>query len=134
MLYAAIREWDLKARELYTRRADPPDYDNWRSYADDVLAGRPWAGDCDDLTSTVVDLLNRAGVPKSGLYRVLVNASGARFIDHMIGCVWDDDGRAWIVGDALAGEPYPAEQCRYPVCRYETLDALKTWRSGAPWA
>lgn len=133
---AQIRDVDLRARAKFSYLADPPGYDNWRSHAADVEAGRAWQGDCDDLASTTLDLLGRAGLPLGQLYRLCVTSpqatNGPGVDDHQIGCVWDDAGAAWIVGDTY-GEAYPAKDCPHRTVRYQSLDDIFTWRDGAPW-
>lgn len=62
MLAADVRRWDQAARDGFTYAGDGA-LDTWRSHAADVLNSRPWRGDCDDLVSTVLDLLGRRGVP-----------------------------------------------------------------------
>lgn len=128
----AIRAADTRARAGFAYRADLVIVgDNWRSHADDALAGRPWSGDCDDLTSTVFDLLTRAGAGLSGLYRLLVSTRDGKTVDHMVGATWDDAGRCWIIGDTF-GACYPAADCAHIVIRYQTLDNIDVWRDGAP--
>lgn len=132
-----IRAWDLKARAKYSYLADPPGEDTWRSHADDVLAGKDWSGDCDDLASTVLDLLGRAGEPLSNLYRVIVAANASAEPNHMIGAVADERGAVWVVGDTFGSEPYPAEDCPHRPVRYQRMSEVmpdNTWREGAPWA
>lgn len=127
-----IRAADLSARAKFTYLPDPPGRDTWRSHADDVLAGRPWQGDCDDLASTVLDLMFREGELLANLYRLRVSSQGTETVDHMIACTWDYRGTAWIVGDTF-GEAYPAKVCRHRALSYQSLDDLSTWREGAPW-
>lgn len=129
-----INRWDRRARERWRYLADAADA--WRSHADDVLAGRAWRGDCDDLASTALDLLARAGCPLDRLWRLIVTAAGGQ--RHMVGCVQADDGRLWIVGDTF-GACYRAESMAHsPVqsCRLDEAhadDNRGLWREGAPW-
>jgi hypothetical protein len=128
----AICRLDAQARAGFTYLADPVGDDRWRSHADEALAGRPWSGDCDDLASTALDLLFRAGASLSNLYRLEVDAGSGR-IDHMIACTWDDAGLAWIVGDTFKAA-YPAGQCPHRPVQYQSLDATAVTHQGAPWA
>lgn len=128
-----IRRLDLQCRARFTYLADPPAADTWRSHLDDVRAGRPWQGDCDDLASTVLDALAEAGVPLSNLYRLEVGAAGGAVMNHLIGCTWDDAGVCWIIGDTF-GESYPATACRHRPFSYQRMDDVVTVREGAPWA
>lgn len=135
MKYGQIRDIDLQAHEKYTYKPDPPGLvgDTWISHAADVRAGRHWQGDCDDLASTVLELLADAGTPLSNLYRLEVASEGL-LVDHMIACTWDDDGVCWVVGDCNYGEPYPARVCQYRVISYQRMDrALQQPQLGAPW-
>lgn len=127
-----IRAWDVKARAGFNYQPDPPDDDTWRSHAPEVLDGMAWADDCDGLTSTVLDLLSRFGVPLSGLYRLICSTKDGKTPDHMIGCVWDDVGACWVVGDTF-GACYPARDCPHVVLEYASLDAPDTRHQGAPW-
>jgi hypothetical protein len=132
---AAIRAADARARARFTYRADGPQ-DEWRSHADEVEAGRAWADDCDGLASTVLDLLCRAGCPLDHAFRMAVSSTGSGTADHMIGCVQDDQGDFWIVGDTFHA-CYAAGACRHQPIEYNRLDEHlpdheSLWRDGAP--
>lgn len=130
---AEIRRWDLAARARYVYQPDAPGTDTWRSHAPDVLAGCAWAGDCDDLASTVLDLCDRAGAQLPEQYRLIVTAPNGE--GHMIAAQVDDAGRIWIIGDTFGSEPYPAESCPHKPVRYQRMSEVAddTWREGAPW-
>lgn len=101
----AIRDIDWQMRVLATYKHDAALKDTWRSYATSVLAGKPFAGDCDDWASTVLDMLVRAGAPKDRLYRALVSTDGD-VINHFVGIVELDNGERWTIGDTF-GPPEP---------------------------
>jgi len=126
-----IKHWDSKARSGFVYVPDPGT-DTWRSHADDVLANRSWQGDCDDLVSTVLDLLGRAGVPLDHRYRLEVASRHSGQINHLVGAVVADDGGFWIVGDTF-GAAYPAADMRHTAYEYSRLSEGKIVRQGAPW-
>lgn len=129
-----IKEIDAVARSQFTYLTDGV-MDTWRSHLQDVEAHRGWKGDCDDLTSTVLDMLSRQGVDLSNLYRLLVSSTGNNVIDHMVGCVVDDQNNWWIVGDTFAS-CYPAAQCLHKIIEYNCLTERNAkgalWRGGSP--
>ncbi len=133
---AEIRRWDLAARARYAYAPDAPGTNPWRSFADDVLAGRAWRGQCADLASTVLDLCDRAGAGLSGQFRLVVIAQGTSTPDHMIAAQVDDASGVWIVGDTFGSEPYPAEDCPHTAVRYQRMEEAmpdNIWHVGAPW-
>lgn len=128
-----IRRLDAEARQNFTYK--PDQVDNWRSHADDALKGAAWAGDCDDLASTVLDLTGRQGAALSDRYRLLVSSTGSNTVDHMVGCVVDGQGKFWIVGDTFDAA-YPAAQMKHRGLFYNRLSEAvspPTWRDGVPW-
>lgn len=113
----------------------------WRSYGDDILAGKPWEGDCTDLASSVLDLAGRRGAPLDKRYRLLVSVAGTDVPDHMVGIAVDDTESWWVVGDSFEGVtgPYPAVRLAYTPCEYNRLSEVSSdfepiWRHGLPWA
>lgn len=137
MLATEIQQLDLAARRRFTYRRDRADRDEWRSHADQVLAGEYWAGDCDDLASTVLDLAGRDGAPLALRFRLLADASppSGRF-NHMVAAIQDEAGRFWIVGDTFA-PAHTAEGFLHRPFAYHRLDEYRDgdplWRDGAPW-
>jgi hypothetical protein len=123
-------KWDSAARKYYTYEYDKVLYgksDKWVSKADDVLAGKAWKGDCDDLGSTVLDLLLRDGYPKKYLYRCLVNTKGfTDKIDHFIALA--SDGNAmYVIGDTF-GPIYPLKKIKHKIVAVSNVtDGLK-WK------
>lgn len=130
MNHLRIQDIDATARANFTYLADPQGADTWRSYADQARAAVPWEGDCDDLVSTVLDLLGRAGLPLEQRFRLVVRPSGSPD-QHMIGMAVDDGGQFWIVGDT-EGPIYPADACTYAADVYQRLSE-RFWRAGFPW-
>lgn len=128
--------FDRLARAHFTYESDGK-IDTWRSHADAALAGQPWAGDCDDLTSTVMDLLGRGGLPLSQRYRLIVDGKGDGTPNHMVGAAQDSAKGFWVVGDT--GKPaFEAFRMLYKPLMYQRLDEWATsgegaWRTGAPW-
>lgn len=104
-----IREICAQAFRLFTYRPDPQFQDTWISYAEKVKTNQHFTGDCDDITSTILDLLDQNGCPADHMWRMMVrteNASNAG-PDHFIGVVQDDDDKKWVVGDTYNHQPYP---------------------------
>lgn len=137
MLAADIRLWDRAARDGFTYEGDGA-LDTWRSHAADVLNGRRWRGDCDDLVSTVLDLLGRRGVPLDQRFRLLVDSDHSGGVNHMIGAVLTAEGAPLIVGDTY-GAAYLCTSLKHRPRQYHRLDewtedGQPLWREGLPWA
>lgn len=129
-----ITKADKDARSRYTYKADPANDDNWRSHADEVLHHVAWEGDCDDLASTVLDLLDRAGMKLEDQYRLIVWATG--HVGHMVACVFDDDGTPWIVGDTYVAYPYTAVNMPHIPNLYQKMTEVvpdDIWHKNVPW-
>lgn len=135
MLAADVRAWDQAARSRFTYESDGV-MDTWRSHANAVLDQKHWRGDCDDLVSTVLDLLGRRGAPLDQRFRLLVDSKGGDTVDHMVGCVLTADHRFLIVGDT-AGPAYGASSMLHRALQYQRMDEWSgddpVWRDGAPW-
>lgn len=130
MLAEAIKTHDRDARRNFTYRAEPGD--SWRSHAEDVRAARKWAGDCDDLASTALDLMGIAGLALEDRYRLVVKSVNGY---HMVGCAVDAEGQFWIVGDTFRA-CYPASLMAHKPVEYNRLSeagADPVWREGIPW-
>jgi hypothetical protein len=129
-----LKKADLAARTKFSYRPDGF-LDTWRSHADQVIQGVSWAGDCDDLSSTVLDLLGRRGVPLRDRYRVLVSMAKNGKVDHMIGLTVDNKGKFWVVGDTNQ-QIYPARAIYYQALEYnrlsEVVNGEPVWRKGFP--
>jgi hypothetical protein len=102
--------------------------DSWRSHYEAAKAGA-WSGDCDDLTSTVLDALHRKGHPADRMWRLLVSSKRTAVVDHMVGVVEDVEGRRWVVGDTF-GPAYPASRLKHRVL-FESRVSDRT-RNGLP--
>lgn len=106
-----VKRIEGRARRTFTvgdmndEKVDNP----WKSYADQV--DKNWMDDCTGLSSTVIDLLARAGHPRSKLFRALVSTKWRGRADHMVGLV-EINGRLFVVGDSLRNDPYPYEEAR----------------------
>jgi hypothetical protein len=133
---------DRRARERFTYQADRLSLDSaggitadqWRSHHDDVLAGRGWSGDCDDLGSTVLMLASLAGVSATRLYRARVkspdNPAGADF-DHFIGLYHAPDDSWHTLGDTY-GPSQPLGQSGHKLHSIACVaDGLHAWTSAS---
>lgn len=135
MTPAALRGLDAQVRANWTYRADPAGIDIWRSSAAEVMAGHAWSGDCADLASTFLDLAARRGQPLDRLYRIIANAAGAQYGDHMAAAAAADDGSLWLCGDTFPPGCYPAGVQAWAPVRYQRMSeaARGVWRDRAPW-
>lgn len=123
---------DTMARRRFSYRADPRGQDIWRSHADAVLAGSAWSGDCDDLASTVLDLLGREGFSLEDRFRLLVGSGFSAKIDHMVAAALSG-GRLLIIGDTF-GPAYPIREMKHRPILYQRMSEARDgiWREGAP--
>lgn len=79
----------------------------WRSSLDQVTAGRAWSDDCDGLVFTMLEALDRAGFPRTKMWRAIVRPNGsASSVRHMVGIV-EVEGAYLVVGDTNIAGPYP---------------------------
>jgi len=101
--------------------------DNWRVHSGTVLLDRDWYGDCDDLTSTSLDILVRNGQPLDKIWFLLVDVQHTSTFDHLIGMVKDDRGHFWIVGDTSSQNSYPVDQLKYRVVAVARGDHALKW-------
>lgn len=131
-----IKELDALSRKTFTYKTDGK-IDTWRSHADEALAGSKWVGDCDDLGSTVLDLLHRNGQPLDKCWRLYVDSqrrsSDPKNMDHLVACTVDSEGNWWIVGDTF-GPSYSIERMRHIGTCFQRMDkALEAPQAGVPW-
>lgn len=138
MIYEQARKIDADARRYFTYQAAPFNLTHWRSFRDDVLAGRPWSGACADLTSTVLDIATHMdfGAPLSECFRLLVSIDGSDKPNHMVGCIRMAGTGFAIVGDTTRPGIYPASDMRHRHFEYNCLAEAGTdpvWRGGVPW-
>lgn len=128
-----IKRIDAVCRRGFDYRADV--VDRWQSFYQDVLAGRRWAGDCDDLTTTTLDALGRNGAARSNRWRLMVSAEGTGYVqvNHMVGAIRDHAGTFWIVGDTF-GSAYPSSQFRHGPRFFQRMDFSSSgrWQAGVP--
>ena len=120
-----IRRIDSMARKNFTYVAEEEDL--WRSFADKVIQSKKWQGDCDDLASTTIDLLHRAGAPKNSLTRAIVGTYGSKTPDHMIAFAEDDKGRQWVVGDTF-GPAYPRKDMTHRLIKISPIHMGRSWK------
>jgi len=120
-----MREIDRRVRDRFVYRREKED--SWNAYAKVMLeTEHRWAGDCDDLSATVVSLARCAGVPEDRLGFFLVKANGADKVNHMIGFYTDPDGRSYAIGDTF-GPVRPMLTYRQEPFAWNFLDDLGTW-------
>lgn len=130
-----IKKADALARKKFTYKNDPKGTDRWRSFSKDVLAGKYWQGDCDDLASTTLDILaqQNPGIDLSKLYRFCVKSPDCPPkvpYDHMVAGAVTDKG-LYIIGDTF-GSPVPVKSSKHKISRYSKLSEGITWRAGVP--
>lgn len=134
MKSSKIREIDNYVRAKYTYKYDRPEKDEWRSRHTEVLAGKPWQGDCDDLASTTAYMLTKYGLPLSSAWLCLVDSSGDGKIDHAIAMCKDDEGKTWVIGDTFGqnlGGAYPLKQMKHALKKWCRYDDILMWYEGS---
>jgi len=120
-----IIELSLEVQSHFIYKSD--DVDTWRVHTSEALMKQNWYGDCDDLASTTLDVLIRAGQPRSKAWMVLADVRHTAVLDHMIGMVQDVDGHFWIVGDTSYQNAYPADRVKYRIVAIARMDAPTIW-------
>lgn len=103
--------------------------DTWVSHDVEAKNKQMWYGDCDDLTSTTLELLYQHGHPLSKMYMLLVNSSGRSLgIDHIVAIARDDNGMYWVVGDtSLTRNIYPLAEMTYSPRLIARMDHHDKW-------
>lgn len=120
-----VREIDERVRERFVYRREKTD--SWNAYVKTMLeTEHRWAGDCDDLSATVVSLARCAGVPDDRLGFFLVKADGSDKVNHMIGFYTDPHGRSYAVGDTF-GRVRPMLTYRQEPYAWTFLDDMSKW-------
>ena len=92
---------DQLVRSSATYVPDPKLRDSWDSYAQQVMHGERFMGDCDDWAMTALEIARvYYDVPADKLYRCMVSTTGQE-IDHMVGLMELTDGSRWTLGDTF---------------------------------
>jgi predicted transglutaminase-like cysteine proteinase len=104
----------------------------WRSSLSNIEADKKWVDDCDGLTFTMLEALNKAGVPKSHLWRVIVTTKANKsYVLHMIGVALIE-GSFYIVADTNHDEIIPLKGNAY-IAKYSSqVSNGKDWRRAVP--
>lgn len=121
-----IIQTSLEVKSHFTYVADV--VDNWRVHSSAVLMKQDWSGDCDDLTSTTLDVMIRAGQPRNKVWMVLADVMHTNVLDHLIGMVQDSEGHYWIVGDTSGQNVYPANRVKYRIVGVTRADDIMNWQ------
>ena len=103
--------------------------DSWNSFSASQLAGITWYGDCDDLTSTTLDMLFRSGQPLNKMWMLLNDVESHGILDHIVGVVQASDGKYYIVGDTSPTNVYPLAHFKYSPRGVVRLDQRHKWVS-----
>lgn len=131
MISTKIRAIDRAARTHWTPKADGK-VDTWRSFHKAVEAGITTGGDCDDLSTTVMQLLCEAGLWLTDGWLLVVDSNGDTHGDHLVGACRDELGGYWIVGDTLADSAYPAHTMKHKGIAFVALSNRRRF-DGLPW-
>lgn len=123
--YAKAHEISLSVQKGYVYTADP--VDNWNSYSALHVRHETWYGDCDDLTSTTLDMLHRAGQPLDKMWMLLNNVRSRGTLDHVVGVIQTSDGRYYVVGDTDARSMYPIEKMTFSPRALARMDNPGVW-------
>lgn len=138
-LRAACKVADSRARQHFTYAPEPIGQDEWRSYADKVRAKEPFKGDCDDLASTVLDLVTgwiadgSVEGETSDLFRLCVKSPACppwQAYDHMV-AAYIHAGDLFCFGDTNGSIQRPRER-GYSIAQYSRVSEGIVWRKGAP--
>jgi predicted transglutaminase-like cysteine proteinase len=103
--------------------------DSWDDYVAIVDRGQIFYGDCDDITSTTLNALERAGQPLNKMWMMLVNVESHGDLDHIIGVIQDSNGTYWVVGDTNPTNAYPLARLTYSPRAMVRLDQRHKWMS-----
>lgn len=120
-----IVDRSLEAKSTFNYLADVED--TWRDHSYEASSKLGWYGDCDDLTSTTLSMLVRAGQPRNKIWMVLADVYHKTIIDHLVGMVQDKDGKFWIVGDTSRQNAYPASRVEYRIVGVARGDHMTVW-------
>lgn len=111
----------------YVYKADT--VDSWNSFSASQLAGITWYGDCDDLTSTTLDMLYRSGQPLNKMWMLLNDVESHGVLDHIVGVIQASDGKYYVVGDTSTENFYPLADFKYSPRGVVRLDQRHNWVS-----
>jgi predicted transglutaminase-like cysteine proteinase len=131
---ALVHQIDANVRKGYNYISDQQQYgvvDRWDSHIEAVEQGQAWGDDCDGLTETVLDYASHRGVPKDHMWRLSVSTVYSNDDDefnHMVGMIKTDDGRLFIVGDAMFSGPYEVPKLRWNVRYVSSAAEVRKWR------
>jgi hypothetical protein len=104
--------------------------DSWNSYSADQIAGKIWRGDCDDLTSTTLDMLYRAGQPLDKMWMLLNNVESHGTMDHIVGIIQAADGKYYVVGNTNEkANVFPLEMLAFSPRSIVRMDERNNWVS-----
>lgn len=124
-----IHAADSLVRKNWTYLSD--EHDTWRVHTSTVLNNQIWLGDCDDIATTTLEVLARAGQPRDKMWLVLVAAQLSYRIqgrlDHLVAIVQDSEGEFWVVGDTN-GKVYRLSDMTYRPIVYTDMNTLD-WKS-----
>lgn len=121
-----IAQISIETKTNFVYKSDVTD--NWRVHSSQVMDKKMWFGDCDDLASTTLDMLIRAGQPRNRAWLVLADVEHKASLDHLVAMVQDDAGHFWIVGDTAAQTFYPADRSKYRWVAVARMDNARAWQ------
>lgn len=79
--------------------------DTWTNYAENIIEGKRFSGDCDDMVVTVTALAICAGVPAKNMnFAIVDDPLGSKTVTHLVGMVKSEDGNHYVYGDTF-GKP-----------------------------
>lgn len=120
-----IKAIDTRVRVNFSYVDD--EKDSWRVFSKSVINNQPWVGDCDDLSSTALEMLARTGQPLDRMWLVLVGAQLSSKLngrlDHLVAIVEDEKGEFWVVGDTMK-PAYPLKDMNHRAFSYMNLNDL----------
>lgn len=126
-----IKSIETQARARFVYKADQERQDRWRSFHNAVYAGERWYGDCDDLASTVVNMLGKIGVPAYNMWFAHVDTEDPDDkIDHMLAFMLhtsEGPPTMYVIGDTY-GPCYPAANMKHTLKQACSVSNVLDWR------
>lgn len=127
-----IEEIDARVRARFTYERERDEV--WTNYAEEVLRGEEFRGDCDDLATTSATLALCAGVPPEQVGYLLtrtITLGGDPRANHMLAFYRDPTGRPVVFGDTFGPARSLAELGQRPRA-WTFLSHQGVWSTTSP--
>lgn len=97
---------------------------HWASYADVVIAGKVFEGNCDNYVFTLLDYMERQGYAMKTVRRALVSNAGTKDLDHMVALV-PIKGEWWVFADTTVAAPYRLMDAKWRMLYSSAIDSIQ---------